>query len=940
MLLGRFLTYMVGLSTLAPPAVWALGAPLGGPQAGSAPPVQRRIEPGTGESAGPARTVVTAFSGQPYGVARIELPLGQPRRDARLPVLEVSSDSKRLIYPVTRDIQVAPDEQPRRSVRPGQPVIGGGRLLRRIGDMVRELTEEERPLTVGREVLFLFRGDEPLQVRLSHPDAAGRTELMITPEAPAAVGMHADLLVDWWDGYGAALMRQMDEGDYPPVIESYLLAQLSNRLGLPLPPGYLEEDEGGSASLWDTLQLVAGAEAAHTSILRRAAVGATDSSPAELPPPPGPQWSPTPVEADQGEVAIEPMASRVPPECFYLRFGSFANMIWFRDLSEEFGGDISRMITLRGLENDAARRFEAQLCLQVTELSRALGEAVIEDQAMIGHDLFLADGASAGVLMRARNSLLLKSSLQSDRAAVLRNDPSVKETSESIGGVDVSLLASPDNRIRSFMVADGQYVLVSNSRALVERFLQVGRQGEQSLADTAEFRMARRLVPLQRDDTIFAYISPQMLTGLVGPEYLIEVRRRLQAQADMTLLRLARLAASAEGQPLEEIDELIDAGYLPVTFGERPDGSGLIAAGQTILDSRRGARGSLLPIADVPLQAVNAEEQQWYQRIADYHSTQWQQMDPIVVGIRRQQADEAPVQERLDIHLEIAPWSPEKYGSIARQLGPPTRVRIDFAPDDIIAAQAHVVSDQLRGSIPPHHLFVAIKDTKPPQPEQFDGLFKTIGALRSIPGYLGAWPLPGVIDRLPLGIGRGQPVGPGMTRLVGGLHRFQGGGFSILSFYRDVLEASLPHIIADEADDEAQVRLMAHSLQGTELESWANELLYRRTGAASQAGAQLLDLLTRQLQVPRQQALGVANDLLGGRLQDPLGGQYQLDGDDGSGRPRRWTSSVWGGDTLPATPPTGYLAQPLVWFRGGRAGITQLDDRLIADAVVQISRGR
>ena len=68
---------------------------------------------------------------------------------------------------------------------------------------------------------------------------------------------------------------------------------------------------------------------------------------------------------------------------------------------------------------------------------------------------------------------------------------------------------------------DDGYFLISNSKTLVERFFEVGKTGE-SLAATASFRLSRSLVTLDRNDTIFAHFSPQMLQGLVSPNYLIE----------------------------------------------------------------------------------------------------------------------------------------------------------------------------------------------------------------------------------------------------------------------------------------------------------------------------------------------------------------------------------------------------------------------------------
>jgi hypothetical protein len=251
----------------------------------------------------------------------------------------------------------------------------------------------------------------------------------------------------------------------------------------------------------------------------------------------------------------------------------------------------------------------------------------------------------------------------------------------------------------------------------------------------------------------------------------------------------------------------------------------------------------------------------------------------------------------------------------------------------------HVVSNQLGGSIPPHHLFAAIKDTTPPSPDQFNGILRGYTALRSLPGYIGAWPLPGLLDRLPLGLGRGQPVGPGMSRLLGGLYRFQGGGFSILSFQPEVIEASLPFIAAEQAEDEAQVRIQVGNLVNSRLQSWANEQLFQRTAAASLAGADLLGLLTRQLKVDRERAPQVAHELFGGELQDPLGGHYMLAADTTSltGN-EHWVSTSWAGGAVPSLPPPGYLAPVLTWFRGGRANVTQFADRVVADVVLDVHR--
>ena len=53
---------------------------------------------------------------------------------------------------------------------------------------------------------------------------------------------------------------------------------------------------------------------------------------------------------------------------------------------------------------------------------------------------------------------------------------------------------------------------------------------------------------------------------------------------------------------------------------------------------------------------------------------------------------------------------------------------------------------------------------------------------------------------------RHQTYGNGMSRLLGGLYRYTGGGFSVISFQPDVLTSSLPYFEATEAEDAATVR--------------------------------------------------------------------------------------------------------------------------------------
>ncbi len=880
--------------------------------------------------------LISAVAGEPFGVATIEVPFAQPLVGQTLPpirAIDVDSAGNaggRVFFPFSEDVRV---DVPLASETP-VPRPGNGRLLGRLGSLIREIAKPDpnQSQTVARRVTFLFRGDAPLTVQLTD----GVTEIGTYPVAidRSAPAWQAAVL-RWWDGYTDAAGSQERAADYPTLVEDYLIAMLSRRLSLPLPSWYpktpVESDE-----LIEALKLIAGGEGLSRVLFRSAAVGtnvnASGEASATLPLPAPPRWSPLFDDASLIDVPVEPLATKVAPEWFYIRYGSFQNYTWFSDLSNQYGGDLSNMVTLRGIEIGATKRIEQQLNLKTTELSRMLGPQVIQDQAIVGRDLFVTDGASLGVIFQAKNAFLLKTSFANDRSTLAANDEEVTLADVVIDGETVSLLSSADNRVRSFMVQRDDTFLVTNSRAMVSRFLEVNKTG-QSLAATPSFQLARRLMPLQRDDTVFAYFSPEMLRGLVSPSYLIELRRRLAAKAEISMLHLARMAIAQELPASDEeavaIETLMVSGFLPADFGIRSDGSGTIEVGATVLDSRRGARGNFLPIADITIDGVTPDEAAWYGRIADNYERRFPTIDPIMVGVQRQPVD-GTKRERILFHAEIAPLEADKYGKYAKYLGPPTDVAMDFAPDDIIALQAHVAADALG---PPTHLFAAVKDSVPPDPEDFDGIFSIYRSLRGVPGYLGAWPQPGMLDRLPLGLGKGQPVGPGMNRLIGGLYRYSDGQFSVLSFQPEVLEASLPFLAAIDVDDVAQLRVRSDNLRGSQIEGYVNAQFYDRARQSSVAGANLLSLMSRQLGVAPENAEDAAGRVLGVEMQCSLGGDYVYS--DVSGR---WVSTAWRGEAAPAIAPPDYVAPPMTWFRGATAAVTQYTDRLVADGVIEVER--
>ncbi len=152
-------------------------------------PSQPPVDQGPNPLSIPQRTptavlnaVTYAAAGEPFGVARIEIMLPPSTYQHQLIPVLLHADPGESFIPRCVTFRRHLVRAERDALQPGQPAVGGGRLFRRVGELIRQVTAEpgESPIA-SREIMFLFKGNEPLTVRLNQPDAAGRSELHYNP---------------------------------------------------------------------------------------------------------------------------------------------------------------------------------------------------------------------------------------------------------------------------------------------------------------------------------------------------------------------------------------------------------------------------------------------------------------------------------------------------------------------------------------------------------------------------------------------------------------------------------------------------------------------------------------------------------------------------------------------------------------------------------------
>jgi len=850
-----------------------------------------------------AQPRIEAYSGQPFGVGRVTVPL--PQEDAATADtngFELVAEDGRVLY----------------------PAFDTGGVLNLVLNLLGG-DEEISPSSVT--AFFLFTGHDSLELTLHTPTAH---RMSVAPRQ--ARDRHRALLRRWWERYQRAADRQETMGDYPSILETYLTTMLGERLGLTAPQ--LRHRDGSSGQLRTSLELLLGTESMRLRTMRDTLRGSRErTGSANLPVPVGIESITTAFPKDQNEILIEPIAMHVPRECFYIRFGRFSNYLWLTHLLEDYGGDLKGMVTLRGHDARLNDRMQRQLALRESALVTLLGEQVIADMALIGHDTYLREGAAIGILFESKNPVL-GADIQRQRTDTWRREQShgANQQTVKITGHDVSYLSTPDNRVRSFYAVDGRYHLVTTSRTIVRRFFEAG-QGQEALGSSTEFRHARSVLPVDRDDTIFVYLSTDFFEGLIRPKYRIELRRRLRSVTDIEILQLARLAARAEKQSGDSIKDLVRAGLVPDGFGQRADGSQLIEKQGRVLDSLRGARGSFTPIADMQLDSVTAAESRDYEALRGFYRSDWRQMDPLMVAIKRYALDE-PRRERVVIDARSIPFGPDKYGVLTAMLGPPRSQHVAPRKDDVLHAQAVVKGFGSRSRIKVHHLFFGIKDIEPGLALSPDSFIKWLQLMTRTPGYLGAWPQPGWLDLLPMGL-LSEPDAEGYTPLLLGLWRRQWEEYSVLSFQREVLESLTPGFGFLESEDVAQVRIHVGNLTGSGAGGLANALSYSRSWQSSLGGARFLHALSQQLQVPPDQSRKVAERLLDARLVCSLDGKYRLQ-QPADGR-SQWTSTAWPEGHLRRLP-DDYQSPVSRWLRELEAQLRQQDDKLLVHIEIDMER--
>lgn len=831
-----------------------------------------------------------AYTGKPLGVGSVRLQFRGGRFVSSDPKFRITESSGRALYPVFATGSTTPTE-----------ILSSG--YTKVGWI---------------EAYFLVEDDTPLTASLKFDGHS--YEFTVKPVAvSAAESARKELLERWWFNYQSHATNVTRTREYLPLVENYASAMLARRLGLPYPE---EAQPYKEVLLQDLMLIFTGADEIRLALQKDRLLEQTQQSePANLPMPA--PVLPPPITIPPFEVpAVESLARHVPAESFYIRLRNVENYQWFRALLDRMGGGIRDLSTARSVDFRTTERLQRQLAINEQALTHALGHQILKDLGVVGFDPLVHHGAALGLLLEAKNSELLKGAILTQRALVLTTGANVRETHETIAGHEVSLLSTSDQQVRSFYAVDGNFHLVTTSRTLVRRFFEAGA-GNEPLAQEQEFLYARSKTPHDRPDNVFLYFSDKFFRQFVGPHFRIEMTRRMQADADLELAELAKMAARMEMSRETSLSESIKQGFLPANFLQRPDGTSTQEVSTGFKDSLRGARRTFVPIADVEVPAATATEVKAYAEFARYYRNLYTRMDPVVISISRSTV--AKNVERIVGDISITPYTQQNLGMLRNLLAPATKAELVPVAGDLIYIDANIKTHFLATGGEPTTVRAALRDRTPPSIVIVGGKVQTeaVSFPNNTPVYFVASPgrsfmqIAGIREHAQDADNEGFwqttfQLGPKLWCLL------KNETLSVSPF-KEILKDVTPQLKFAEAVRPAQVRVRVAELASSQFAPYFRAYDYLQMRTASEANTRFFESLSQQLRVPDQEVRKSAELILDALPRCPLGGQYRLEKNHGT-TDFSWRSTSWpeGSRSLRDVNaiPANFRSELLNWFGG------------------------
>jgi len=232
------------------------------------------------------------------------------------------------------------------------------------------------------------------------------------------------------------------------------------------------------------------------------------------------------------KVPDEPLAHAAPASFYYVRFASLAHVFRLLDESDTWITPVASLSSGQAQNQDLGKRYETQLGLQRSQVSRLLGPQVVTDVAVVGSDAYVREGSDLTFIFRVKSPAAFQAGLASALAG--HGAAHGQQTTQTIdhAGEKITVTRSQDGALKQHRADVGGFALVSNSLGAIKTVIDAIKGRAPALADALDFRyMMARDAEVPAD--VLAFMSDAFVAEVVGPRQKILEARRMFALSDL-----------------------------------------------------------------------------------------------------------------------------------------------------------------------------------------------------------------------------------------------------------------------------------------------------------------------------------------------------------------------------------------------------------------------
>ncbi len=332
---------------------------------------------------------------------------------------------------------------------------------------------------------------------------------------------------------------------------------------------------------------------------------------------------------------VEVLASDVPAEFYYVRSRDLSSLYRVLDEVDAWGTPATGVLDGAVEDRGIAARYESELALVRGPLTRALGDAVVGEVAIVGSDPYVREGSDVTVLLRVKNRPLVETALAVVLADLERDHGAVSRSKRTHAGFEVSVARSKDGAVAQQRASVGDVEVISNSAGSMDLVLDACHGEHATLANEPDFQfMLARDARTQGD--VLGYMGDRFVSAVVGPKQkVLEARRQMALGELMTPGFAALLYGWLQGKSPTKVEDLFALSLLSKVEMAHAGGEPIVWHPGEAARSSWGTPAALTPLMDLPAALkVTASEKAGYEAFARSYQYRWASyIDPVAVRV-------------------------------------------------------------------------------------------------------------------------------------------------------------------------------------------------------------------------------------------------------------------------------------------------------------------